>query len=508
MDVALFLAHALLASVLVVASVTMLVDFAGTTRAMHRLGLPARLAVPLGFALPVIELAVTVALVVRDWAWWGAIGAFALLLAFSAAIALSLAQKRRMIIRVPGRLRSAPADWSSLSYTLTLAAVAAFVVWQGRGDPGPGMVSWIGGLSTLEAVTLGVGLLALALAAAVAWLAMKVLRLSGRLLLRVEALEAVPRQGQQAAGAVKAGTDSHPMPLGIGAKAPGFTLPEMGGATRSLEQVLTDGKLVVLVFMDPASDACRALMPEIGQWQREHARLLTFLLISRGSHEANAAIANQHGVSRVLLQRDDEVASAYRVTAMPSAVLVRPDGTLGSSIASGPQATRSLIRRVAIQLAPLSRPVPNPDGMASARSRSSVGQSAPDVTVSTSSGEPVSLQQFQGQRTLLLFWNPESRFCHQMLDDLRAWEVDPPPGAPRLVIVSTGMDDSNATMTLRAPVLIDQEFVAGRAFGAAGTPSAVLIDAEGRVASEVAIGASAILELAGAHAARAGSATG
>jgi hypothetical protein len=47
-------------------------------------------------------------------------------------------------------------------------------------------------------------------------------------------------------------------------------------------------------------------------------------------------------------------------------------------------------------------------------------------------------------------------------------------------------------------VLLDQSFATGQAFGASGTPSAVLVDAEGKVASEVAVGAPAVLELAGA----------
>jgi hypothetical protein len=46
-------------------------------------------------------------------------------------------------------------------------------------------------------------------------------------------------------------------------------------------------------------------------------------------------------------------------------------------------------------------------------------------------------------------------------------------------------------------VVLDQQFAAGRAFGASGTPSAVLVDAEGKIASEVAVGAPAVLELAG-----------
>jgi hypothetical protein len=53
-------------------------------------------------------------------------------------------------------------------------------------------------------------------------------------------------------------------------------------------------------------------------------------------------------------------------------------------------------------------------------------------------------------------------------------------------------------MGLTSPVLLDQNFAAGRAFGASGTPSAVLVDAEGKVASGVAVGAPAVLELAGA----------
>jgi hypothetical protein len=53
-------------------------------------------------------------------------------------------------------------------------------------------------------------------------------------------------------------------------------------------------------------------------------------------------------------------------------------------------------------------------------------------------------------------------------------------------------------MKLSSPVLLDQNFATGRAFGASGTPSAVLVDAEGRIASEVAVGAPAVLGLAGA----------
>jgi hypothetical protein len=49
---------------------------------------------------------------------------------------------------------------------------------------------------------------------------------------------------------------------------------------------------------------------------------------------------------------------------------------------------------------------------------------------------------------------------------------------------------------VRAPVLLDQGFSAASRFGVRGTPSAVLVDAEGWIASEVAVGAPAVLALA------------
>ncbi len=98
---------------------------------------------------------------------------------------------------------------------------------------------------------------------------------------------------------------------------------------------------------------------------------------------------------------------------------------------------------------------------------------------------------------MVLFWNPGCGFCQQMLPDLKEWESQAPEGAPRLVVVSAGSEEANSEMGLTSPVLLDQDFSTGRAFGASGTPSAVLVDAEGKIASEVTVGAPRVLELAG-----------
>jgi len=127
-----------------------------------------------------------------------------------------------------------------------------------------------------------------------------------------------------------------------------------------------------------------------------------------------------------------------------------------------------------------------------------LGEEAPEVKLPDLEGNTVELAHFRGEETLVLFWNPGCGFCQQMLPDLKQWESDAPESAPRIVVVSAGTEEANKEMGLTSSVLLDQQFATGRAFGASGTPSAVLVDAEGKVASEVAVGAPAVMELAGA----------
>jgi len=110
----------------------------------------------------------------------------------------------------------------------------------------------------------------------------------------------------------------------------------------------------------------------------------------------------------------------------------------------------------------------------------------------------IDLQGFRGYKTLVLFWNPGCGFCSRMVDDLKSWEANPPASAPQLVLVSTGSVEPNQELGLASVTLLDDGFNTGRAFGASGTPSAVLIDKNGKIASDVGVGAPEVLRLAGA----------
>jgi len=296
--------------------------------------------------------------------------------------------------------------------------------------------------------------------------------------------------------------------------APAFALPGLYGETITLDFLRASGKPVLLLFSDPGCGPCSALLPEVGRWQRDYAGKLTVALISRGSVEANRAKVSEHGVSRVLLQQEREVAEAYRGRGTPGAVLVRPDGMIGSPLALGADAIRALVAGAVglpvLQSLPTPA-LPNGNGHANGHGNGTLpvvksgvlaaatklGTPAPTFSLPDLSGTAVALSDFRGSSVLLLFWNPGCGFCQRMLDDLKAWEASPPKEAPKLLVVSTGTVEANAALGLRSPIVLDVNMSVGSTFGATGTPMAVLVDAQGHLASEIAAGAPAVLALAG-----------
>jgi peroxiredoxin len=511
MDSFLLIARLLLALVFAVAGVAKLADREGSRRAIVDFGVPSALAAPFGLLLPLAELAVAASLLVASTAWWGALGALSLLSVFVVGISVNLARGRTPDCHCFGQLHSAPAGWKTLARNGALAAVAGFVLWEGYyGGAGPSAISWLGALSTAQLLALLGGVLALSLLAGQWWFLVHLLRQNGRLLVRLEAVEAslatdgsvVPSEN---------GTPVHQAEgLPVGSEAPEFSLSGLYGETFTLEALLSSGKPLMMLFTDPGCGPCNALLPEVGRWQEEHAHKLTLSLVSRGEVEENKTKAQEHALSNVLVQKDWEVSDSYEVRGTPSAVLISPEGKVASPVAGGAEGRIGLLsyavgERTQLPMQPQQpqtegQPCPNCGKVHAAAptvpATQKVGEQAPEVKLPNLEGNTVELADFRGEKTLVLFWNPGCGFCQQMLPDLKEWEANSPEDAPKLLVVSAGSEEANKDMGLASPVLLDQNFAVGRAFGASGTPSAVLVDAQGKVASEVAVGAPGVLELA------------
>jgi peroxiredoxin/membrane associated rhomboid family serine protease len=509
----LLLGRLLLALVFAVAGAAKLADREGSRQAIVDFGVPSALAALLGLLLPLAELAIAATLLPASTAWWGAMGALALLSVFVVGITYNLARGRKPDCHCFGQLHSAPAGWKTLARNGVLAVVAAFVLWAGYdGGAGPSALAWLGAVSTAQLVGLLGGVLVLALLAGQWWFLVHLLQQNGRLLVRLEALEASLAAGGSVAPSQN-GTPVHQAEgLPVGSEAPDFNLSGLHGETLTLEALRSSGKPVMMLFTDPGCGPCNALLPEVGRWQEEHTQKLTLALVSRGEVEENKTKAQEHGLTNVVLQKDWEVSEAYEVRGTPSAVLISPDGKVASPVAGGDEGIRGLLsyavgERTQLPMQPhqsqtQGQPCPNCGKVHAAaptvEASQKVGEEAPEVKLPDLEGNTVELADFRGEETLVLFWNPGCGFCQQMLPDLKEWEANSPEDAPKLLVVSAGAEEANKEMGLTSPVLLDQQFAVGRAFGASGTPSAVLVDAEGKVASEVAVGAPGVLELAGA----------
>ena len=86
-----------------------------------------------------------------------------------------------------------------------------------------------------------------------------------------------------------------------------------------------------------------------------------------------------------------------------------------------------------------------------------------------------------------------------MSEDLKRLEEAPPKGTPQLIFISTGNAEETYAQSqyFEAQFLHDPEFELGPLFGTNLTPSAVLIDGEGRIASNLARGEENVLALLG-----------
>jgi thiol-disulfide isomerase/thioredoxin len=472
LDAAILAARLLLAAVFVVAAVTKLTDRQGTRQAIVAFGASEALAGPLALALPVAELVVAGLLLPSETAFAGAIGALALLLLFSAAIAFNLARGRAPDCHCFGQLHSEPAGPRTLARNAALAVVAAVAVAGTLGGRDTSAVGWVGGLTATELAIAGSALVLLALGA-MAFVSL--LKAYGRLLVRLERVEETLADAGLQVPEASLGPE---FGLELGTPAPMFAVADSAGEQVTLDDLLAPGPPLLLLFASPGCGPCQALLPKLAGWQAELAGRLTLAVASDGTPDDLRAEAEELGLDNVLVDPGAQLYRDFEASGTPSAVLIAPDGAIASRVALGPDAIEAMVAEV--------RDAP---GVA-------IGAPVPPLALPSLDGERVSLADLRGHDTLLLFWDPECGYCRAMHDDLLAWERASNGTTPRLVVVSTGSAEATRSDGFRSKVLLDEDFAAGAEFGVSGTPMAVRLDADGRVASGVAAGADAVLDLA------------
>ena len=478
MDAFVIAARIILAAVFLVSGAAKLADLTGSRRAVADFGVPERLARLGGLMLPVIELAVSLLLVVPATAFVGAIGALGLLVLFVAGISYNLARGRHPDCHCFGQVHSAPVGWTTLVRNFVLIGLAGLAMSDRDLSYGDA-AEWVSDLTSTEQLLLGIAVGLAAILAAVGWFTVRLVDGTRRLRSRLDEVGVDPDATTESRGG-----------LPVGAAAPEFELANVNGERATLAGLRRRGRSVLLLFTDPNCGPCNELMPEVADWQSTLADELTVALISVKGVEENRYKAQSYGLEYVLVQRDKEVAEAYRFVGTPSAVVVDSEGTIATELVGGPGAIRDLVVDYSGRsIEDVSVAVEVPDPL-------EIGVPAPEFEAVDVNGETIRLKDFVGRQILVLFWSPDCQFCRKMLPELSALEQDQPAAKPEMVVVSRGSPAANRSQGLQGTVVIDDSLSIARSFGVTGTPMAVLIDADGRIASKLAIGAEAALQIA------------
>ncbi len=237
------------------------------------------------------------------------------------------------------------------------------------------------------------------------------------------------------------------------AEAPGEGLP-VGAAIHGIAPALADGRPILIVFVSSGCPPCAALLSEVDRWQARLGQAAQIRVVSRDERDGR------------------NIADGFRARWTPAGVLVGSAGRIASTVRYGNDGVRELFEALAgctagaeVNESALNRAL----GSRLGDTALVVGDVTPAPELLMAGGRSLALEG-----TLHLFWDPTCRFCQAMADDIAAIDAAPLVGSPRVVFVDSDV----------APL-----------FGARGTPTAVLVDGHGKIASTVAVGRDAILSL-------------
>lgn len=485
----LLLIRLILFAVFAVAGIGKLLDLKGSEKAVKEFGTPEEFAKFFAIALPFAEIVFAVCLLFVETSWIGAVGAMTLLLSFIGGMIWQLAQGNAPDCHCFGAFKSEPVSKKSLIRNIIFAILAFVLILSGKDFQGADIFD-----SSFDsdgnAMTFIFGLAIIGLLAAAVFYLKKISEQQTQIMRRMEILELNAIEGGREMSREDAAPPNSGLP--IGAPAPDFELPDVNGKIVSLENLLLQTKPILFFFISPTCNPCANLLPEIETWQTELKGKLNFVFVSSGKAKENLDKLAGENPKTILLQKDREVALTFGAQWTPTAILINRDGTIASRAAVGDKAIRELIEQIKSK-------IEDPDVLliTNGNQSSKLGEFAPEFSQTDVFDKKISSENLKGKRTLVAFWSLSCGFCSQMLDDLREWEKNKGADEPDLLLLSEGEIEAHRDLDLQSPIVLDKDRKISKELGMNGTPSAVLINENGKIVSETAIGAENIWTLIG-----------
>jgi peroxiredoxin len=341
------------------------------------------------------------------------------------------------------------------------------------------------------------------LLAAGTWLGYQLVRQNGRILLRLEAIERRP-------GAHPAEQRRAPEGLALGTDSPEFELPDLTGQKHKLSEFR--GKDVLLIFFNPKCGFCTKMADDLATLSTDggsgHA---VPVIVTTGNAEANRRLVVQHGMRCVvLLQEQMEVATQYRAQGTPMGYRIDGEGRIASGLTIGaepllqlaadrnPVSPRNRVSGNGKSAPHGKQPVPSLARSRLNRSGLKAGATAPEFTLQRIDGGELSLSDLRSERVLLVFSDPDCGPCDELAPRLQQLHLT----QPELQVLVISRRDADATrakaesLGLTYPIVIQKQWEISLKYGMFATPIGYLIDEQGVLLSDVAVGVEPILALA------------
>jgi peroxiredoxin len=331
------------------------------------------------------------------------------------------------------------------------------------------------------------------------WLGYQLVRQNGRILLRLESIE--QQLGQRAAPQRR-----EPGGLPVGSTAPDFELPDLNGRRHKLSEFR--GRDVLLIFFNPKCGFCTKMANDLAALpiDRGNGRAVP-IVVTTGDAEENRKLIEQYGIRCVvLLQKQMEIATQYRAQGTPMGYRIDAAGRIASELSVGADPLLELA-------GPFSRvPAgrahehagngkhPDPSLARSRLNRSGLkaGVTAPEFTLPRLNGGELSLPDLRGGRVLLVFSDPDCGPCDELAPRLQKLHLQRPE--LQVLVVSRRDVEANrakaAKLGLTFLIVLQKQWEISLRYGMFATPIGYLIDEQGVLMSDVAVGVEPILALA------------
>lgn len=486
MDSWILLIRLILCGIFLLAGVAKFLDLKGSKKAFEDFGIPSSISLPSSIALSVAEIVIGLMFLRLDTSWYAAVAAAGLMLLFVVQMTYQTAKGNSPDCHCFGQVHSAPVGVKSILRNVAFAVLALALIARGQTVQGRSLVD-----PTLDIFQLAFGLFLIGLLIAVIFYLKKLSTQQIELMRRIEVMNLVAREG----GETERET-THPHDgLPIGAMFPEFEHIDTDGKMVTLADIRSTQRPVLFLFVSPTCNPCKALVPEFEEWERELTGKIDLVFISNGKAEDNLEKLGGTTPKRILLQKQRELADKVNAAWTPTALLTDRNGRLASHPSAGDAAIRALIEKI-MKVDPTAERffIPGENGRGP---KSRMGETPKPFAVSDLDGQQITPKYFTGRQTLVAFWSEHCSHCVNMIDDLRQWDKSRSNGDPALLVFTDGDDDFLKGLDLTSPVVHDVGHKTSSTLGMQGTPSAVLVDEDGVIISETAMGAAEIWSLVG-----------